>query len=76
MNYVFNPPANWAPKMMPAMNFQIPNIGLNPNPMNVNMNMNMGMANNPMNVSSDPMNGPPPTVVGMNVQMNVNMQPL
>lgn len=74
LNYVFSPPPNWQPKVMPAMNFPIP--GIAPNPMNVGMNVSMNP--NPMNVnvnmSSNPMNEP--TGMNMNVQMNVNMQPL
>ena len=85
LNYNFNAPPNWAPKVMPSINLQMP--GLSVNPMNVNVNMNA----NPMNMgppppSNNPMNEP--TGMNMNVQMNmggemgggvqmnVNMQPL
>ena len=80
LNYVFNAPPDWQPKMMPAVNLQMP--GLSANPLNANpMNGNMGgLSANPMNQDPTGMNmnveigmGPQ---MGGGVQMNVGMQPL
>ena len=63
LNYIFNPPPNWQPQVMPAVNLQMG--GLKPNPMNMNLNMGgMGVGMN-VNVNAG----------GMGVGMNVGMQP-
>ena len=56
-NYLFSPPSQWSPKIMPAVNFQVglPSLGVKVNPLN--MNVNMGPPS--VQISSNPYNNMP-----------------
>jgi hypothetical protein len=58
LNYHFNPPPNWQPKVMPSINFQMPSLSVNP----MNVSMNVGMSSNPMNGPAMHVNVPSPTM--------------
>ena len=79
LNYNFNAPPNWHPKVMPSINLQLPSLSVNP--MNMNMGMNVGLGGPAMHVNVHPPYNPHGTGVGvsiggMGMSANVGMHPL
>ena len=76
LNYVFNAPPSWHPKMMPAVNLQMPGLSVNP----MNISMNVGMSGPAMNVNINPSSpyhqGTNVAVGGMGVGVSLEMHPL
>lgn len=74
VNYNFNAPPNWSPKLMPAINLQVglPSLGIKANPMNMNVNMNMNP--NPMNVNMNN-SGMGLNMTGPEMEMQIKMPP-